>query len=173
VVPDVLLVGLCAVAAITDLRRRLIYNWLTFPAILAGILLGVTMHGWLGLLSALGGGLVGLIVFGFPAALGWIKLGDLKLVVACGVLTRFPLVLWGLAYTCLAGGALGIGCAIYAGRLGSVLANLGRAAVGTFRRGDQPRLKDLSQLTVPYGVAIALGFVWTALTQYLPRVALF
>ena len=136
-------------------------------------MLAVAFHGVPGLVAALGGGLIALILFGLPSLLGWIKLGDLKLAVACGLLLKFPLVLWGIAFTCLVGGALGLGYAAYRRQLGSVLGNLGRAAAGTFKRGTQPRLRELSELTLPYGVAIAIGSVWAVLSHYFPQVLIF
>jgi prepilin peptidase CpaA len=154
-------------------RRRLIYNWVTVPAMVAGLALGLAFFGWAGLLSSFLGGLIALMLFGLFAALGWMKLGDVKLMVACGALLRFPLVLWAIVYTAIIGGLFGLLYAAFRGRLRNVLGNLGRAAAGTFRRGDQPRLKDLSDLTVPYGVAIALGSLWAALTHYVPRALLF
>jgi Flp pilus assembly protein protease CpaA len=163
----------CAVAVATDLRRRMIYNWLTFPAALAGLVLALAFHGRAGLLSSFAGGFVALLLFGLFAALGWLKMGDVKLMVACGTLLRFPLVLWAITYTALIGGVFGIAYAAYRGRLGNVVGNLGRAAAGTFKRGDQPKLKELSDLAVPYAVAIALGAVWAALTHYVPRALLF
>ncbi|MBI5479459.1 MAG: prepilin peptidase [Deltaproteobacteria bacterium] len=160
--------AVCAVAVYTDLRRRLIYNWLTLPATLVGIVLGFALDGGPGGLQALGGAVVAAILFGLFGLLGWMKFGDVKLMIAVGAFTRFPLVLWAIAYTAIVGGLVGVGYAIYRRRFGEVMGNLGRAAVNKVRRGDQPALRDLSQLTLPYGVAIAIGALWAVLTRYLP-----
>ena len=164
--------AVCAVAVYTDLRRRLIYNWLTFPATLVGIVLGFVFDGMGGGLQALGGAVVAAILFGLFGLLGWMKFGDVKLMIAVGAFTRFPLVLWAIAYTAIVGGLIGVGYAIYRRRFGEVVGNLGRAAVNKIRRGDQPALRDLSQLTLPYGVAIAIGAVWAILTRYVPAIRL-
>jgi len=165
-------VAVCAVAVYTDLRRRLIYNWLTLPATLVGIALGFVFDGGSGGLQALGGAVIAAILFGLFGLLGWMKFGDVKLMIAVGAFTRFPLVLWAIAYTAIVGGLIGVGYAVYRRRFGEVVGNLGRAAVNKLRRGDQPALRDLSQLTLPYGVAIAIGAVWAILTRYVPAIRL-
>lgn len=164
--------AVCAVAVYTDLRRRLIYNWLTLPATLVGVALGFVIDGMPGGLQALGGAVVAAILFGLFGLLGWMKFGDVKLMIAVGAFTRFPLVLWAIAYTAIVGGLIGVGYAIYRRRFGEVMGNLGRAAVNKMRRGEQPALRDLSQLTLPYGVAIAIGAIWAVLTRYVPAIRL-
>ena len=164
--------AVCAVAVYTDLRRRLIYNWLTLPATLVGVALGFVIDGVPGGLNAIGGAVVAAILFGVFGLLGWMKFGDVKLMIAVGAFTRFPLVLWAIAYTAIVGGFIGVGYAIYRRRFGEVMGNLGRAAVNKVRRGDQPALRDLSQLTVPYGLAIAIGALWAVLTRYVPAIRL-
>lgn len=86
-VAKVLLLGLLAVATATDVRRHRIYNWNTYPGILAA--LG---------LNALGTGLVGIGAIGEATLrdLGWIGLGQSVygflvcgfVLVACYVLLR-------------------------------------------------------------------------------------
>ena len=39
------LTGILAVALVTDLQSRKIYNWLTFPAMIAGLVLSVAFGG--------------------------------------------------------------------------------------------------------------------------------
>ena len=164
--------AVCAVAVYTDLRRRLIYNWLTYSATLVGLALGFAFDGVGGGLQAVGGAVIATILFGLFGLLGWMKFGDVKLMIAVGAFTRFPLVLWAIAYTAIVGGLIGVGYAIYRRRFGEVMGNLGRAAVNKVRRGDQPALRDMSKLTLPYGVAIGVGALWAVLTRYLPAIRL-
>lgn len=76
---------LTAVAAVTDLRRQKIYNWTTYPGILAGLALQAVEGGW----PAVEDGLQGLFVCGgimlacfvfFPDLGG----GDVKLIAMLG-----------------------------------------------------------------------------------------
>ena len=164
--------AVCAVAVYTDLRRRLIYNWLTYPATLLALVLAFAFDGAGGGLQAVGGAVIAAILFGLFGLLGWMKFGDVKLIIVVGAFTRFPLVLWAIAYTAIVGGLVGVGYAIYSRRFGEVMGNLGRAAVNKVRRGDQPALRDMSKLTLPYGVAIGIGALWAVLTRYFPAIRL-
>src|SRR3954469_11993081 len=83
--PAVLLLALAVSCAVTDLWKGRIYNAVTYPAIAAGFVLQVALHGPSGLVLALGGFAVGF----FPAfllfALGGMGGGDVKLLGAIGV----------------------------------------------------------------------------------------
>ena len=50
--------AIAVTAAITDVRDRRIPNRLTYPALVAGLVLQTAMHGWRGLLLGLGGALL-------------------------------------------------------------------------------------------------------------------
>ena len=80
----VLLLFVC-VAAITDGTRHKIYNWTTYPGILAGIASGAITGGWDGAESAIGGflvcGLIMLVCFVFFPDMGG---GDVKLIAMMG-----------------------------------------------------------------------------------------
>jgi len=76
---------LTAVASVTDLRRQKIYNWTTYPGILAGLALNAAAEGWPGAEDALWGFLVCggsmLVCFVFFPDLGG---GDVKLMAMLG-----------------------------------------------------------------------------------------
>lgn len=75
-----LLIGLLAIATITDVWRQKIYNWTTYPGLLMGLILGGLNHGWLGVEDRLLAVLLcgGLMVLAF-VLLG-IGGGDVKLI---------------------------------------------------------------------------------------------
>ena len=148
-------------AGILDLRTRRIPNRLTVGSLLLALVLNAVAG--LGALSdaLMGAGLglaVGVLLFAARALGG----GDGKLLVAVGAylgLSRFPgaLLLIGIL-----GGFLGLGEAI---RRGVILPSVYNA-VGmlrrwvTFRRGGEIRtLESPGAVTVPYGVAIAVGAI--------------
>src|SRR5689334_131151 len=54
----VLASAVAVTAAISDVRERRIPNWLTYPAMLAGLALQAAVHGWHGVLLGLGGALL-------------------------------------------------------------------------------------------------------------------
>jgi prepilin peptidase CpaA len=131
-----------AISVVTDLRSRLIYNVVTFPA-LAVVLVCFT---WAGGSEALIDCLIGLAVCAVPLLLaslrGAVGMGDVKLMALAGAAAGWPGSLAVLVYVSLAGG-LQAGLWLLAAKL---------------RGLDRPKY-------VPYGVAIAAGtlaaFFWT------------
>jgi prepilin peptidase CpaA len=90
-----LLAVLCVVAGITDWRTQKIYNWLTYPAILAGLALwtiaGAVAQGGSGALDGFVTAFVVMLVAAVPAvllfSLGAIGGGDVKFLAAVGAIT--------------------------------------------------------------------------------------
>jgi Flp pilus assembly protein protease CpaA len=79
-----LLVGACAVASVTDLRRMVIPNWLTFPLIVSGLAYATVAAGWQGLAgAAIGMGVAGgVFILNYLTAGG--GAGDAKLMMGLG-----------------------------------------------------------------------------------------
>ncbi len=77
---------------------------------------------------------------------------------AVGAVVGFPAVLWTLYYTVLAGGIIALGYAIWEGRLLSTLSDMFRILTGR-RRRNPDGLRNVP--TVPYGIAIAAGTLWS------------
>jgi prepilin peptidase CpaA len=73
-----------ALAIITDVLRRKIYNALTIPAMALGILTFGWTYGLTGLGQSLGGILTGLACFALFFGLRWLGAGDVKLLMAFG-----------------------------------------------------------------------------------------
>jgi prepilin peptidase CpaA len=96
------------IAMITDMNRGRIYNWLTFPGILVGWILGFYFHGWSGLGYSIAATFAGIILYLPAAALGLIGMGDVKLLGALGALGGTNFVFTVFLYT----SALGIPHAI-------------------------------------------------------------
>src|SRR5687767_13335666 len=104
VIVSLLLFALVAVAAVTDVSRHRIYNWTTYPGILAGLLLAVAgwnlesatpsiarawqpLVGWLSVSDAFGGFLVcGLFMVVCLVLFPVIGGGDVKLIAMMGAL---------------------------------------------------------------------------------------
>lgn len=163
---DALAVAL--VAAVVDVRRHRIPNWLTYPGIAMGILLRWFFFGWRGLGSALAGCLLaGGIVFLFymVRAMG---AGDVKLLAAIGSLVGPSDATVVLAATAISGGVLALVYVIFRRRVGATLRNVG--SVLTFhswnglRAHPELNLDNPSALRMPYGLAIATGTLYAFLT---------
>ena len=79
-----LLLALLGIAAVIDFRTYRIPNWLTGPAILAGITLHTVTMQFPGLVFSLEGAAVGLGIFVILYVCGWMGAGDVKLFAAVG-----------------------------------------------------------------------------------------
>lgn len=158
---DLLLVALLAVSAGTDLWRGLIYNWVSLPAVVAGLFLGAWHGGWWGLGLAGLGMLLGGGLFLVPFLWGAVGGGDVKLMAAVGALAGPGFAIKTALYGCLLGGAWALVVMLVKGRLGAGLGNLGRALWGLVTpglRAEPPR--DLGLPGIPLAVCLAGGAVW-------------
>ena len=79
-----LLLVLLGIAAVIDFRTYKIPNWLTGPAMLAGITLHTVTMQFPGFVFSLEGAAVGLGVFVILYVCGWMGAGDVKLFAAVG-----------------------------------------------------------------------------------------
>jgi prepilin peptidase CpaA len=156
--PDLMAVALCGVAAAIDLRHHRIPNWLTFSGIAAGLALNTAVFavhgGWshglsAGLFPALAGGGIALLVFFVLGALGAMGMGDVKLMAAAGACLRWPLALGLMVFVVVAGGVLALGYALIRGKFRAVIRNV-------FRLATRDR-KHVELHRIPYGLAIFAG----------------
>jgi len=181
-VPDVSLhFGLTSFAALamlgvstyTDLKSREIPNEAVVAGTAAGLVLWTAFHGFSGTLTAFSGGAVGLGVFLLMALLGAMEMGDVKLMGALGTLLGWPLVLAGLMHVVMAGFFFAIFWVMAHGHLKRTLLNL-KTALVTWLRPGSPRVKlsELPTTPLPYGVAIALGGIWTLAAVLVPEINL-
>ena len=99
--PDALCLLLCAVAAVGDVRRYEIPNWIPALGILAALVLCPLPA------ALLGGGFL-LVLAGLLGALHLLGMGDVKLLVATGALLRWPLAALLPLHVALAGGVVAV-----------------------------------------------------------------
>lgn len=145
-----MLVVLLLVVIYTDWRWLRIPNVVSYPAMLAGLVLGV-LEGFPGALF--GGGfldhLVALVLafaFSYPFyAAGGLKAGDAKLLMAIGALRGTSFLLFAAVYGAIIGGVLAVGF----------------IAVRRLRRpsdGAAPNtMAGVMKTSMPYGIALGLG----------------
>jgi Flp pilus assembly protein protease CpaA len=108
--PWTIRIGLFALAAalaisiVTDLRRRLILNWVTIPALALVIGLSGAAGGW----PLVRNSLLGMAICAFPllvaAIPGWVGMGDVKLIAVCGAAAGYPAAVAVLVLVTVAGG---------------------------------------------------------------------
>src|SRR5258708_18880949 len=121
-------VGVAVCAAISDIKTRRIPNRLTYPALLAGLLLQGALHGWQGLLRSAGGGLIFGGVFMLCYLVRAMGAGDVKLAAALGCIVGSTATAQVMLATALAGGGPALLVVRLAGRVVGTLQNTLRVA---------------------------------------------
>jgi prepilin peptidase CpaA len=147
-VENALLVAFVAGVIYTDWRYRRIPNAFTYPVMLAGLVLGA-LEGFpgevfgKGLFDHIAGLVVGFLIAYPFYAMGGLKAGDGKYLMAVGAMRGVGLLLTGAIYGALLGGVIALGF-IAARRLRP--ANGASASMG-----------GVMKTWIPYGVALGLG----------------
>jgi prepilin peptidase CpaA len=153
------LVGLVLVAAWSDLRERRIRNSLTVPAFLLALVLRA-LPGGATVLDGLAGAGLGLLLMLPFFALSAVGGGDTKLVVAVGAFLGPQALLSALAVAAVVGGAMGVWAAYRARVILPAMFSswsLLKYAATLGRAGERPTLASPGVLSIPYGVAVAVG----------------
>src|SRR5262245_16832176 len=155
------LAAICVgIATVTDLRRRRIPNWLTFPAMAAGLGVWAGFLGWKGLaLSA--AGMIAAPVLIVVLHLGRTPgMGDIKLACGVGALLGPRLSLPAMLLAAAAGGIVAL-CGQL--RAGTPIANtvsvffVGVPGLARWARANVATDATPTAATMPYAVAIAAG----------------
>jgi prepilin peptidase CpaA len=156
----------CAViGSIHDLRDHRIPNWITGPAILAGLLLHSLTGRWSGLgYSALAGLVAGSFALVFWCA-GGMGAGDVKLMTAVGCIAGWPSLHLLLLSIAIAGGVCGLMLSVYHKRLRQTLSNAIALLLHHSREGLKPHpelnLDNPGTLRLPFALPIAAGCLVT------------
>jgi prepilin peptidase CpaA len=152
---------LTATAAVVDFRTRKIPNWLTVPAMIAGITLRSTTGGWPGTkasLEGLGLALVLLLPLVLLRALG---AGDWKLMGAVGGILGPVLFLFVLFGSILCSGVMAMIQMVRTKRVRETFRNMmvlvkGFVSFG-IRKNPQISLDNPELMKLPFGVAVAVS----------------
>jgi prepilin peptidase CpaA len=123
IVPAIV-VSICLVACVFDVRTRRIPNVLTMSAAVAGMLYHLAMSGLGGLQTAAAGWILGLLLLLPYFALGGMGGGDVKLVAALGAWLGPWETFWLAMYAGIAGGVLGLIVALTHGYLRQAISNV-------------------------------------------------
>ena len=159
---NILLLIVLLIALYTDLRWRKIYNWLTVPAFLLGLVWQFYTVGWDGCLVMMR---VMFLIFLVLMALfgaGGLGGGDVKLLLAVGMLASPADRLGIYAWSAICGGVISL---LYLLWRRSQLKIVGRFLQGfllsVFLRAPlpEPEQKDIQQRKFPYSIAIIAGFI--------------
>jgi prepilin peptidase CpaA len=162
----VVAVAVALSAAVTDVRERRILNRLTYPAMIAGLLLQGALHGWRGLLQSLGGGVLFGGVFMLFYLVRAMGAGDVKLAAALGCIVGSTASFQLMYATGLAGGVLALIIMVVSGRVVQTLRNTlwvaGFHAQHGLRTHPIVNLDNPAAARMPYGLAFAAGTLYWA-----------
>ncbi|MDW7673925.1 MAG: A24 family peptidase [Bacillota bacterium] len=165
-----ILMIILAIAFVTDVKWRKIYNWSLMP----GVVFGLGYHGYTaglpGLVESGQGLLLGIGLLFIPYALGGLGAGDVKLLGTVGALMGSYFVWQAFLFTALMGGLLALGYLIYYKALAKTIKRIGVAIyVGFLTKFKLNTMGNLEETaisnTFPYGIAIVGGTLFTLLMR--------
>jgi len=160
-----LLLPLAVIVIYYDVRFRRIPNIVVASALVAGLAINTSFAGLPGTVSSLKGlGLAFLPMF-LMHIFGALGAGDVKLFGAIGAVLGVGLVPMTFVMVVMLGAALAVYSMLRAGTVFSTLHGVARIFVGVLPGWEMPRFAmppDRSH-TIPYGVAIMLGSVISAI----------
>ena len=153
------LIALVGLAAATDLRTRRIPNALTVSGLMIALVLRSTV-GPSAVVDGLQSAGIALLIMVPLFMLGALGGGDLKLLVAVGAFMDPVQFILALLATAIVGGVLAVGESVRKGAVGSLLFNtagLASHVISRGRMGHRSTINAPGAVTVPYGLAIAVG----------------
>jgi prepilin peptidase CpaA len=155
-------IALLGAASYTDLRWRRIPNYLTFPGFGLGLILYLATGGWIGLLLGVSGALLAPSLLSLAHGGKGLGMGDIKLAIALGALLGPILGAVAMVLSMIAGAGVALfWMAKEWGMFGHGRVHSGITAVlGRNRKGGAAE-GGVSKLAVPYGLAIAIGTLFT------------
>jgi len=161
----IVLIAALLIATITDLRSQRIYNWLTFPLMLSGLVAHAINGGLDGLLLSGGGFGLGLGLMVVPFFMGVMGAGDVKLMAGVGAWLGTDATFVAFLATCLAGGVYALLVMLRnIDYLKAVLSNIWNSFLHimmTQKFEYSPLAAEQSLPRLCYGVAIAIGTLST------------
>ncbi len=166
---DYILGLLLLLAAASDLKARVVPNWLTLPAMALGLGLGLVNQGWSGVIGSGLGLLAGGLIFLLPFVMGVMGGGDVKLLAAVGALSGPFFTLKVALYACLLGGMVAVGIMLASGRSPGKLKRLGESFKLILSPGKTKAEAQKSSLPpIPFAACLAGGALWARFFDILP-----
>jgi prepilin peptidase CpaA len=154
-----ILVVLLGIAVYTDVTKHKIYNWLTFPTLIIGLI--ISFFNGVGILSSLTGFGLSFFICLFLYITKMFKGGDVKLISAVGAWIGQAMILQTMLYIFISGGVLSIIYTLRDGTFFSTLAKVGRFFRATIVPGmsAQAEVQETINKPAAYGIAIAIGTI--------------
>lgn len=155
----------CLICAVTDWKTGKVYNKITYPAILFGIIISIFSTS-----PNLPQSMVGILGSFLLYGLFWGKglgAGDIKLMIAVGALQGFPFVIYASFYILCIAAVFSIFHLAWKGRLMPFLKWFGLCVYSVFVPGrSAPPLDKKQASTIPFAPFILIGVLITIYLEY-------
>lgn len=150
-------VAVMAAASAIDLRSRRVPNWITVPYFVAGLTAQAITGGWRGLAGGFAAVGLAVVIFGLPAFLRAMGMGDFKLAAGVAAWIGPGQFFTASILTAIAGGIMAVAFCVWKGSLGASLNRTGDILL--FRSTPRPRMgsEAARAQSIPYAPAIAIG----------------
>ena len=164
---DFILILVLAISLYTDFKYRKIYNAVTLPALLLGLVINFWNSGLSGLLFFGQGLLLGAALLFLPFILGGLGAGDVKLLAVVGACKGPQFVFTAFILTALLGGLMALVILAYNRKLVPTLLRLGSGVKILISSGftvwnfGHLAEQSGSSVSFPYGLAIVVGSLLT------------
>jgi prepilin peptidase CpaA len=167
-IPASIVLAAAMIAAVMDVLKFKVYNALTVPLLLTGLVYHGIAGGMQGLMGSLIGMLSGFAVLFVVYTMGGVGAGDVKLMAAVGAWLGMPLTLYVFAASALASGIYAVVLILLWGSPGEAWINLqvvlfrimalGHHLGSDVRLEDELKRADRRRRLVPFGAMVAVGF---------------
>ena len=160
------------IAAFTDFKSRKVYNKLTYPMFLVGLIAHTIVLGLQGLGDGLLAALLVFVLGLVTMPLGWIKAGDIKLLMVIAAFIGMRGVGEVFFYSAFAGAGLGLLMSLASGRLLKVFRRIWQVIRNFFLRvlysskNFSLKLDESENTYMPFAIAILVGAT-LVLTEHL------
>jgi prepilin peptidase CpaA len=175
--PTAVVVVAALIAAVTDLTRFKVYNVLTLPLLITGLVYHGMADGPGGLALSVIGMLLGAAILLVFYIMGGMGAGDVKLMAALGAWLGMPAVLYVFLASALAAGVYALVLMLAMGSAREVLVNLqimwqrvvtvGRHLVAEDRVESEVNRPDRRRRVIPFAAMIAVGVVTLVVISWL------
>ena len=160
---DIMLFAVLLICLYTDIRHKKIYNIITFPAVVAAIILNIYFNGLNGGLESIKGLFFGMALLFFPFVMGGLGAGDVKLLGVVGAFKGLEYVWLTFLAMAITGGVISLIIMIREKSLVSRLKTILLTLFSFFYRLPKTQyletIESSTALTFPYGIAITAGAV--------------